>query len=167
MTPVQDALRRSTSMIILLSVCICCLMLAEVQSLHPCPSPSPSRLQVLPSLRVDLSTHQSLVSANLNMPLSVRSHSVSVPFRSPFPMHAALSRTIGKNLLNPDFVWGFRTVRMLSSERTRLCCYKTATIPHSTCDVQNSRAWVGFAGAMASVAHPASSSTSLCTTSTV
>ena len=116
-------------------------MLAEVQSLHPCPSPSPSRLQVLPSLRVDLSTPQSLVGANLNRPLSVRSHSVSVPFRSPFPMHAALSRTIGKNLLNPDFVWGFRTVRLLSSERTRLCSYKTATIPHSTCDVQNSRAW--------------------------
>ena len=138
----QDALRRSTSMIILLSVCICCLILARVQPLHPCPTTSLSRPQVLPSLRVDLSTPQSLVGANLNRPLLVRSHSVSVPFRSPFPMHVALSGTIGKNLLNPNFVWGFRTMRMLSSGRTCLRCYKTATIPHSTCDLQNSRAWL-------------------------
>ena len=152
-------------MIILLSVCICCLILARVQSLHLCPTTSPSRPQVLPSLCVDLSTPQSLVGANLNRPLSMRSRSVSVPFRSPFPLHAALSGTIGKNLLNPEFVWGFRTVRMLSSGRTRLCCYKTATIPHSTCDLQNSRAW--FCRGNGPVAHPASSSTSSCTTSTL
>jgi hypothetical protein len=31
-----------------------------------------------------------------------------------FPEHAAMSGTFGKNFLDPDFVWGFRTVRMSS-----------------------------------------------------
>jgi hypothetical protein len=39
-------------------------------------------------------------------------------------MHAAMSGTFGKNFLDPDFVWGFRTVRLSSSRRTRRCCYK-------------------------------------------
>ena len=68
-----------------------------------------SRLQVLSSLRAYLSTPQSLRistrALSVRSPLPLSSSSIT------FSKHAALSRTFGKNLLDPHFVWDLRTIR--------------------------------------------------------